>query len=338
METRTNLPASYARILFRHLRLTEKNCGRFFADTTVSYNALMTLDSSISPADLDQIYRNALALSKCNDLGLSVGSQLHMSAHGPLGIAAFSSPNLRTALNLLVRYNQIRADYFDVGINQTADGVAFTLTETYDLADLRIFLTESVLSGLFWAIGIFTGDSPFIGRVSFSYAKPEYWQSYKDRFGDDLSFEHPFTEVIIPEQLLSLPSPVADPAMHKDAIANCERLLSERNAARSTTETVTTLMSDNPGVIWTLGDVAANLHMGPRTLMRRLDGEGTKFQTLRDNLSKQQAANYLADRNLSVESVGYLMGFSDASSFRRSFKRWFGETPSAYIARVRGND
>lgn len=215
---------------------------------------------------------------------------------------------------------------------------ALTLTETYDLADLRIFLTESVLSGLFWAIGIFTGDSAFNGRVSFAYAKPDYWQSYKDRFGNDLSFDQPITEVIIPEQLLSLSSPVADPAMHKDAVAICERLLSERTAARSITEAVTTLISDNPGVIWTLADVARNLHIGTRTLMRRLDAEGTKFQTLRDNLSKQQAANNFADQNLSVESVGYLMGFSDASSFRRSFKRWFGETPSAYIARIRGND
>jgi AraC-like DNA-binding protein len=66
--------------------------------------------------------------------------------------------------------------------------------------------------------------------------------------------------------------------------------------------------------------------------MRKLDSAGTKFQAVRDNVSKEQAADYLKDPSLSVESVGHLMGFSDTSSFRRSFrpsfKHWFGETPS----------
>ncbi|MDG1702670.1 MAG: helix-turn-helix domain-containing protein [Pseudomonadales bacterium] len=47
--------------------------------------------------------------------------------------------------------------------------------------------------------------------------------------------------------------------------------------------------------------------------------------------------NYLTEASLSVESIGHLMGFSDTSSFRRSFKRWFGETPAQYLARTRRN-
>ncbi|MDB4543054.1 helix-turn-helix domain-containing protein, partial [bacterium] len=72
------------------------------------------------------------------------------------------------------------------------------------------------------------------------------------------------------------------------------------------------------------------------TLIRKLESEGTKFQRVRDEMAQKQVANYLTDASLSVESIGHLMGFSDVSSFRRSFKRWFGETPSQYIARTRG--
>ena len=82
--------------------------------------------------------------------------------------------------------------------------------------------------------------------------------------------------------------------------------------------------------------MAATLSMSSRTLIRKLESEGTKFQAIRDELAQQQAINYLADGSLSVESVGHLMGFSDVSSFRRSFKRWFGETPAQYIAKTRG--
>jgi AraC-like DNA-binding protein len=129
--------------------------------------------------------------------------------------------------------------------------------------------------------------------------------------------------------------------MHRDAVALCERQLRDikngitQASGQSTQATVVNLMSENPGKIWALNEVAQKLNMSGRTLIRRLDAEGTKFQTVRDTLAKEQAVAYFADANLSVESIGYLMGFSDASSFRRSFKRWFGETPSQHIARIR---
>ena len=124
-------------------------------------------------------------------------------------------------------------------------------------------------------------------------------------------------------------------------MAICERQLKEITAGEalshelSTEERVSTLITENPGRIWTLAEVSEKLSISPRTLIRKLESEGTRFQSVRDDVAKQQVANYLSDANLSVESIGHLMGFSDVSSFRRSFKRWFGETPSQYIVRVR---
>ena len=94
--------SSYARILFRHLRLTADNCAAYFADTDVTFDDLMTLDDTIPAAALNQIYRNALALSAQQDLGLAVGAQLRLSSHGPLGVATFTGPDLRTGLALVV--------------------------------------------------------------------------------------------------------------------------------------------------------------------------------------------------------------------------------------------
>jgi AraC-like DNA-binding protein len=82
-----------------------------------------------------------------------------------------------------------------------------------------------------------------------------------------------------------------------------------------------------------LGEVADTLHISSRTLIRKLDAEGTKFQVVRDEVAKKQAVHYLSDTRLTVETVAHLMGFSDVSSFRRSFKRWFGKTPSQYFTR-----
>jgi len=342
MQNHKHPSSSYARILFRHLRLSEKNCQAYFEGTNVSYEELMTLDGTIARDDLTQIYRNALAISECEDLGLSVGTQLHMSTHGPLGVATFSGPDLRTGLDLLAKFSQTRTDFFNIAISTHPLGMKVNFAETFSLDDLRAFITESVLSGLFSAITFFAGAGQFKGHVYFAYPKPSYGQKYYDHFGDNITFDHSTTEIIVSESMLSIPSPTADPVLHQEAVTICERQLEDIKAgetgaiALSTEEAVSTLIRENPGKIWTLTEVAAKLAMSPRTLIRKLASEGTKFQIVRDELAKKQAANYLTDASLSVESVGHLMGFSDVSSFRRSFKRWFGETPSQYIARVRG--
>lgn len=334
--------SSYVRILFRHLRLSGENSQAYFEGTNVSYEELMSLDGTIPQEDMSQICRNALAISGREDLGLSVGSQLHLSTHGPLGVATFSGPDLRTGLTLLARYGQTRTAFFAITISEHPEGMKVNLAETFDLDDLRVFATECVVIGLFSAINFFAGLGQFNGRVYFAYPEPIYWHKYKDHFGTNISFDQPTTEIIVPEPILSVPSPVADPVMHQDAVAICERHLKQIKAGEaespilSTEEAVSKLIFENPGRIWSLSEVAAKLHISTRTLIRKLESEGTKFQAVRDELAKKQAANYLTDASLSVESIGHLMGFSDVSSFRRSFKRWFGETPSQYIARVRG--
>ena len=342
MQNHKHPSSSYARILFRHLRLSEQNCQAYFEGTNVSYEELMTLDGAIPRDDLTQIYRNALAISNREDLGLSVGTQLHLSTHGPLGVATFSGPDLRTGLGLLAKFGQTRTDFFDITLSEHPEGLKVNFAETFDLDDLRVFVMESVIIGLFSAIDFFVGTGQFTGQVLFAYPKPGYWQKYYDHFGDNIEFNQRATEIVVPESILSVPSPVADPFMHQEAVTICERQLKQIKAGEagkpvlSTEEAVSKLIFENPGKIWALGDVAAKLNMSPRTLIRKLASEGTKFQIVRDELAKKQVANYLTDANLSVESIGHLMGFSDVSSFRRSFKRWFGETPSQYIARVRG--
>ena len=38
----------------------------------------------------------------------------------------------------------------------------------------------------------------------------------------------------------------------------------------------------------------------------------------------------LADPTLTVQEVGYLLGFSEPSAFHRAFRRWEARTPSEY--------
>ena len=45
--------------------------------------------------------------------------------------------------------------------------------------------------------------------------------------GGKTTFNHSTTEIIVPERLLSMPSVVADPVLHREAVAICERQLKQ---------------------------------------------------------------------------------------------------------------
>ena len=69
------------------------------------------------------------------------------------------------------------------------------------------------------------------------------------------------------------------------------------------------------------------LFMGVRTLQRRLQKEGTTFQTLLNETRKDLAKQYIKDPNIRLEEIAFLLGFSEYSVFSKAFKRWTGNSP-----------
>lgn len=74
--------------------------------------------------------------------------------------------------------------------------------------------------------------------------------------------------------------------------------------------------------------VSKALHMGPRTLQRRLQDSGSSFQRVLDEARHQMARYYLSNSALELNEAAYLLGFEDPSSFGRAFRAWEGMPPS----------
>lgn len=81
--------------------------------------------------------------------------------------------------------------------------------------------------------------------------------------------------------------------------------------------------------------VSRALKMSAPTLRRRLRAEGTSFQAIKDEARCEAARLALERPDLPVTAVAELLGFTDASAFHRSFRKWTGMTPGQYRARRR---
>lgn len=81
--------------------------------------------------------------------------------------------------------------------------------------------------------------------------------------------------------------------------------------------------------------IADQWGMSTKTIARRLAQEGSSYRQLRDEIRMAKAISLL-HADVSVEEIGYLVGYEDPRSFRRAFVRWFGANPSTYRRRHLG--
>jgi AraC-like DNA-binding protein len=86
-----------------------------------------------------------------------------------------------------------------------------------------------------------------------------------------------------------------------------------------------------------LDEVAHTLAMTPQTLSRRLREEGQGFQVLKDDLRRDTAIELLQRPDLTLLDIATQLGFSEASTFHRAFKKWTGVAPGEYRHRPRAD-
>lgn len=92
------------------------------------------------------------------------------------------------------------------------------------------------------------------------------------------------------------------------------------------------LLQADPARGWTLARLAHAMGLSPRTLQRRLGGQGGHFSGLLAQARLNHSAHLLAAGGASLAEVGYLSGFADQPHFTRQFHAHTGLTPAQFRA------
>jgi AraC-like DNA-binding protein len=99
----------------------------------------------------------------------------------------------------------------------------------------------------------------------------------------------------------------------------------------STSAAIKSLISiDLPSGMPSFSRISEHLHMSESSLRRRLQKENTSYQSLKDEVRCQIAIDKLLHEEATVAELADHLGFTEPSSFVRSFKSWTGQTPKGY--------
>ena len=112
-------------------------------------------------------------------------------------------------------------------------------------------------------------------------------------------------------------------------------LIAAERAPTSTSAAIKSLVSiDLPGGMPSFTEVARTLHMSESSLRRRLQKEDTSYQALKDEVRCEVAIDKLLNEQAKIADLADYLGFTEPSSFVRSFKSWTGQTPNSYRERI----
>jgi AraC-like DNA-binding protein len=138
-------------------------------------------------------------------------------------------------------------------------------------------------------------------------------------------------EVEFPAGSWDLPIVTKDHYLHDVLVRYCEEALAHREVKASplrarVENTASELL---PHGMAQSNIVATRLGMSPRTMARRLSAEGLSFAGILRDLRLALAHRYLADRNLPISQIAWLLGYTEIGAFTHAFRRWTGSAPSA---------
>lgn len=174
-------------------------------------------------------------------------------------------------------------------------------------------------------------DQAFALHLEVTYPAPPYVDAYEELLQIPVTFDGTRNAMEIDRFWLNTDFEDGNQYVFSVFTQHADRLLAELNKVETMRSEVERLIVPEMqnGTI-SMDKIASSLGMSRQTLYRRLQDEGVTFAEVHDDLRHRMARDFLTARKISVNETAYLLGFSEASSFVRAFKRWTGQSPAAF--------
>ena len=323
------MPATYIKVILQEASAANLPVKPLLAGTDLTREELLKRDEPIAFAHTLQVLSNAERL-----LGpgwhLFLASRLTAPSHGPMGFAVVTAPDIRSSVDVLLRFMSTRAPFLWSAGTVEGDHFVLRFHEAVDMGDQRGTLMELAALSLQGLLERPLGRDITGATLAFSHAAPPYREAVEQAFHAQVSFSAKQHSLKIPAAWLDEPCALYDEAMHRYLVNRCEEELLAFAGTLPAEIAVRQALLARPGTLPSLTEIAASQHVSPRTLIRRLKRGNTSYQTILDDIRKTLSRDLLLNSAMSVARISWRLGYSDPSNFSRAFRNWYGMSPQQY--------
>jgi AraC-like DNA-binding protein len=313
--------------LWRELEARKIDPAPIFRAAGVDPASLGVPGKRISTRTSLRLMRSVEALVADPTLGLDVARRGQATVAHALGYAWLASSTLAEAFRRFARYARVVSELWSPRIEESSSGVRIAFVFPPDEARRPDWLHDWLAAGAVRLSRLICGESFAPLEVALVRERPPDFAPFDAWFRAPIAWRAPQVNLLCSSEDWSRPLPTGNP----EVAAATERVALDYLARLDRNDTVTQvrqrIRDSLPSGVPSQAEVARALALSPRTLARRLEEAGTSFTGLLDETRRALAEQYLQRTDYSVAEVAYLVGFAEASSFNRAFRRWTGRPP-----------
>ena len=228
-------------------------------------------------------------------------------------------------MNRLNRYVHLLSQATDVRLEDTPEGLVFTLSDSLE-QPARMDLCMAIVIAM---CRLNFGPNLKPVAVSFIHPEPSCGEKYFAVFKCPVYFGAAHDGLILKREDADKRLPGGNPHLAEINDQVMIRYLADLNQADIVHRTQAAVIDLLPSGNISDEKVAHTLAMSVRSLQRKLQQAHTTFHKVLDETRENLARQYIRDSKLDLTEVAFLLGFSEHSAFSRAFKRWTGQPPSA---------
>jgi len=320
--------ATVLRLFVEALEALEVDWRALLRDCQIDPEQIYNPDARISQDRFERVWVAAHELTGDPCIGLHAGERIHAHAVNLFGYLMLSSATLGTGIRRVARYQQVLAGVPWIELDEESDPARLRIGAATGSDDFRAIHAEYVAALVPRAMGWVSEVEVVPEGVSFRHDARGPLADYARVLCCDVKFSAERNEIVFNAATLARPSRHAEESIAHLHVEFAERLLARRGDSEVTYRVRRLLAECLESGKADLCSVARQLGMSPRSLQRRLSGEGTTFRELLDGLRCEVAREHLERCRTPIAGVAHLAGFSDVSAFTRAASRWFGATPA----------
>ena len=299
------------------------------------------LEDPHADVSVEQVHALVVALlERTGDpaLGLEAARHIRPETFGLLGAVALVTPTMREVIRLFIEYSHLIFSFFLHELDDGPSGTRLLFIEDGELGALRRFYLDREFAFIAESARSFWPDSyrEILRSFAFDYPEPTEAARYRSFFPGDVCFGAAQAAVVV-DFAHDRPRADVNPLGY-DVLK--EHLSSFAGAPPDGDDLVGRVRRQIAAAVTTrhslpaAEQVAAGIGLSERALRRRLAAHGLSFRALTDEVVAPLAKRYLRESMLSVAEIAGRVGYAEAASFVRAFRRWTGTTPEGFRDRA----
>lgn len=296
----------------------------------VSERALSGPNERVPQPVMTALWRKAVEATGDPSFPMSVPRAATTTTFGALTLASLASPDLGSAFRRIARFHRLVSDAVNITFVLRDDVGEFFIDivspsgPPAEAIDAFFVLVARFARGL--TAGRRTVEPQ---RVHLQRPTPIDTEVYRHVFRAPVEFGEPRNTLVYSRSdcEMRLPDGNLELALLNDRVV-AEML--DRPGDTSLTDKVRTLLVENLSESPSETFIARQLAMSRSSLHAALRREGATYRDVLNRTREDLACSYLRAGRYSVKEIAFLLGFADASTFTRAFRRWTGTTPQRY--------